>query len=310
MPIPFLGEIFAIISAFFYAFSSVAIIRNLEGGGTENGAYLSVVMTAALSGGLWLIIGNDLPVGSKAVWIGVGFFVVAGLLANLFGRMLMFRSIELLGVIETGILRRLIPVFAFALAVIVLGERITTSVGIGFVLVFSAVAVVVFNSRTPAAMADAAPQLTARDPRNLRTGRIIGVASTASYGGAYVSRKIALQDLPDPLLGTFIGAVTGLVLGQINNRFKRRKRIAPQSGLRRPRPWQLIAAVTVSLGQMAQFFALNYTTVTSVAIIGTVEMFMAAWLSAVLLKSERKPGLIFAIASVLALIGTIVIALG
>ena len=71
-----------------------------------------------------------------------------------------------------------------------------------------------------------------------------------------------------------------------------------------------MAAASVSLGQIAQFFALSHTTVTAVAIIGSVEMFIAAWLSAVLLRSERKPGLGFAVASLLALAGTVVIALG
>ena len=79
---------------------------------------------------------------------------------------------------------------------------------------------------------------------------------------------------------------------------------------RRPALWQLIAAAAVSLGQIFQFFALSLTTVTAVAIIGSVEMFIAAWLSALLLKSERKPGPQFLVASILALLGTLVITLG
>lgn len=65
-----------------------------------------------------------------------------------------------------------------------------------------------------------------------------------------------------------------------------------------------------SHAHLFQFFALSNTTVTAVPIIGSVEMFIAAWLSALLLKSERKPGRAFAVASGLAMAGTVIIALG
>lgn len=307
MDIPFLGEAFAVLSACFYGFSSVAIIKNAEHGHTNNGAYLSVLLTALLSGGLWLLIGPALPPLGGALWQGLAYFVLAGLLANIFGRVLMFRSVELLGALENGILRRLIPVFAAILAVVVLGERITASIGIGFVLVFSAVAAVVLTSRMPV---PAKANVKVRAPGDLRTGRILGVVSSASYGGSYVSRKLALEAVPDPLLGTFIGAVTGLVCGRLTARFTRRGALEYRSLLEWPPLWQFIAAAAVSAGQVSQFFALRYTTVTAVAIIGTIELFIAAWLSVLLLKSERKPGLGFALASLLAAAGTIVIALG
>ena len=71
MQIPFLGELFAVISAFFYGLSAVAIVKNAENGFTNNGAYLSVVLTAAISGGLWLIMGNPIPPAGSAFWRGI-----------------------------------------------------------------------------------------------------------------------------------------------------------------------------------------------------------------------------------------------
>ncbi|MGR3455498.1 MULTISPECIES: EamA family transporter [Pseudooceanicola] len=311
MPIPFLGELFAVVSAFFYGLSAVAIIKNAENGHTDNGAYLSVLMTAAMAGGLWLVIGSPLPPAGPELWYGIAYFVLAGFLANIFGRVLMFRTVELVGAVEIGILRRLIPVFAALLAVAFLGERINLSVATGFLLVAAGVASVMVSSRrAKAAPRTGGPMPLERTPQNLRRGRILGTVSSASYGGAYVSRKFALAGLPDPLMGTFIGAVTGLICGAAIAHVSRRGRADFRSLFRRPAAWQVVAAASVSLGQIAQFFALSHTTVTAVAIIGSVEMFISAWLSAVLLKSERKPGLGFAVASLLALAGTIVIALG
>lgn len=311
---PYLGELYALCSAFFYGASAVAINKNAESGRPGNGAYLSVLLTALMAGGLWLIMGRSVWDATQTVWISVGFFVLAGLLANISGRVFMFRAVELVGAIEIGILRRMIPVFAAFLAILFLGERITASVSIGFFLVFSGVATVILGGRPPRAAAGATgkagPSVTVRSPENLRHGRIFGTVSSASYGGAYVSRKFAMDGLPDPLLGTFIGAITGLVGGGTVALFSRYGRAEFLSLFRRPSVWQLVAAVTVSLGQIYQFFALKYTSVTAVAIIGSIEMFIAAWLSAAFLKSEKKPGPVFVLASCFALAGTVVIALG
>ena len=310
MAIPFLGELFALVSAFCYGFSAVAINRNAEAGNSSNGAYLSVLLTALLAGICWLVMGRPLPDPGPTVWLGVGYFVLAGVLANISGRVFMFRAVELVGAIEIGILRRLIPVFAALLAILLLGERITLPVAAGILLVFSGIAVVALGGRMSGARPPDRPDLHRRAPEELRHGRILGTVSSASYGGAYVSRKFALAGLPDPLLGTFIGAVTGLLCGAAIAPFSRRGRADYLSLFRRPGLWQLIAAAAVSLGQIFQFFALSLTTVTAVAIIGSVEMFIAAWLSALLLKSERKPGPQFLVASILALLGTLVITLG
>jgi len=55
--------------------------------------------------------------------------------------------------------------------------------------------------------------------------------------------------------------------------------------------------------------ALRFTTVTAVAIIGTIEMFLAAWLAAWVLRTEARPGPDFAVGSILAMAGVIVLAL-
>mgnify|MGYP005994386783 CR=1 FL=1 len=317
MSIPFLGEIFALASAFCYGFSAVAINKNAENGHSNNGAYLSILLTAVMAGALWLFFGSALPAADRAVWTGLGFFVLAGVLANISGRVFMFKAVELVGAIEIGILRRLIPVFAATLAIIFLDERITTSVSVGFLLVFLGIAAVVVGGRRTRVVTGGTGgtghtgrQMMERATDDVQKGRVLGAVSSASYGGAYVSRKFALAVVPDPLLGTLIGAITGLVCGSIIVPLSRRSRTNHLPLFQRPAPWQVVAAASVSFGQIFQFFALNHTTVTAVAIIGSVEMFIAAWLSAVLLKSEKKPGLVFAVASVLAMTGTAVITLG
>ncbi len=307
--IPFIGEIFAMLAAFCYAFGSVAATKNArEKGGRGNAVLLSIVLTALFSGGLWLIMGPTLPPIDADFWTGVAIFVVAGMLATVLGRIFFFRSIELAGAIETGLIRRLIPVFAAALAILFLGESLTGGSALAFVLVFAAVALVVLtNRREIVAAEDEEAARRASGERN--TGRVLALMSAASYAGSYVARKFAMRWLPDPLIGAFIGAVAAFAWFAFAGLFSTAYRRHLTELFRRPTGWQLVAAASISLGQTAQFVALSFTTVTAVAIIGTIEMFLAAWLAAWVLHTEERPGPAFALASLMAMAGVIVLAL-
>jgi len=305
--IPFIGEIFASLAAFCYAFGSVAATKNArEKGGRGNAVLLSIVLTAVLSGGLWLVMGQNLPPIDGGFWTGAAIFVVAGMLATVLGRIFFFRSIELAGAIETGLIRRLIPVFAGVLAILFLGESLTGASALAFVLVFTAVALVVLSNPRELATDDA-EGLRASGERN--KGRGLALMSAASYGGSYVARKFAMRWLPDPLIGAFIGAVSAFLWFAVAGLFSTSYRHHMTDLFRRPTGWQFVAAASLSLGQTAQFMALSFTTVTAVAIIGTIEMFLAAWLAAWVLRTEERPGLGFALASLMAAAGVIVLAL-
>lgn len=305
--IPLIGEAFAIFAAFCYAFGSVAATRNAqENGGRGNAVLLSIVLTAGFSGGLWLILGPPVSVAGSDLWIGIAWFALAGVLATVLGRVLFFRSIELAGAIETGILRRLMPVFAAVLAILVLDEAITPAIGLAFLLVFSGVALVILASPRRLGSDDDAAR---RAQKDRRLGRVLAVTGAASYGGSYVTRKFAMGWLPDPLAGAFIGALTGLAWFGAASLVSADYRRQARELFRRPARWQLVAAGSISVGQTAQYVALNFTGVTVVAIIGTIEMFLAAWLAAYVFKTEARPGLAFVVASLLAMAGVVVLSL-
>ncbi len=300
-----IGEAFAVAAALLYAFGSVAVTQDArENGGRGTAVVLSILLTAAFSGLLWLVIGHPLPAPSEGLWAGIAYFCVAGLLATVMGRVFFFRAIELTGAVESSLFRRLIPIFAVLMAVLFLGERVTLAIAVAIVLVFAGVGLVLLAApASPQAETDAAQR------KDRMTGRLLGVGSAASYGGAYVTRKFGMVWLPDPLAGTFIGAIVGLsvfcALAPFNAQFRAQLRAV----LRRPTRWQALAAGAISLGQIAQFTALKFTSVTAVAIIASIEMFFAAWLAGFVLRSEPRPGLRFLLASLLAFIGVAILAL-
>ena len=74
-------------------------------------------------------------------------------------------------------------------------------------------------------------------------------------------------------------------------------------------PWHWITAVTLSLGQVLQFFALKSASVAVVAVLGTLEVFFAAFLVMAFLPSETLARGRLLIAALLALAGTAVLVL-
>ena len=74
--------------------------------------------------------------------------------------------------------------------------------------------------------------------------------------------------------------------------------------------WQWLAATGMSFGQVLLFFALISAPVAVVAIIGSLEMFVGAYLAAFLFKSEPVPGRNIVFATVIAATGTVLVAIG
>ncbi len=309
-----IGEAFALFSAFTYAFSSVAIAKGAASGGADNGALLSIVLTAIFSLALWLGL-SPAPVDWAQAVPGIALFVLAGVLATVLGRLFLFRSVALVGAIESGLFRRLIPVFAGIFAYLVLGETLSLIAGGGFVLVIGGVLMVLPVSRRKAAR-PAGPGVPVPDAESdarageMTRGRLFGAGSAASYGLSYVVRKMALVRLPDPLLGAFIGAATGFVWFVLAATVSPAYRARFRSFLTQTGRWQVLAATAMSLGQISQFFALQATEVANVAIIGSLEVFFAAWLAAFVFKSEPPPALVTVIATCIATLGVVLVALG
>lgn len=301
------GGLLAAFGAFCYALSSVAIAKSAQSAqGRGNDVLISVLMTALASGLLWLFWGPELPDYGKATLIGIGYFVIAGLLANVVGRLTLFRSVELAGVIETGFIRRLIPVFAAIFAYVLLGESITSTIVIAFLLVTGGVLIMMTRRNFRAAAARTAAE---HAPREKNIGRAMALGSAAGYGGSFVFRKLAMQTLPDPLAGVFIGAMTGLLWFGISAAIRLWDRPELRWRMQRPSSWQMLAGGAMTVGQVALFFSLMFTNVTVVAIVSSVEMFFAAWLAGHVFKTERRPGPRFYLAALVAGAGVILLAL-
>jgi drug/metabolite transporter (DMT)-like permease len=251
------GELLALLSAFFFACSNVAVAKGAVGGRGDHGAMLSVVITIGVSGVLWLVLeGGGIGAPSPGWWAGIAWFALAGLFATTFGRGLLFVSIRRLGVTRASALKRLIPFFSVILAVAILGERATVPDLAGMAMIAIAFAILIRG-----AMARGGEGLEA-PPADYGWG----VSSALGYAFSYIARKYGLAAIALPAFATLISAITALAAFATVALFSRHYRDAFGNMFRYANRWLVAAGLLMSFGQFLLFAAPNMGTYVAAAL--------------------------------------------
>ncbi|MDQ6620631.1 MAG: DMT family transporter [Pseudomonadota bacterium] len=297
-----MGELIALVSSACFAASNVTITRGADRTSADNGAFLSILMTALLSGLAMLIFTP--PQGSHTPNLpGVAWFALSGLLTIFVGRVFLYASVQHLGAVRASAIKRLNPVFSVLLGVTLLGEPVDLSMTAGMLLIFASfgvLAAAAWRARPPRALAGGA-STTARSIASL--GYLYGPISALAYATGYVARKHGLIAMPDPNFGTLIGALTGGLSFVLTGLVVESYRKAVRSTFARFNPWLVVAAVMSSVGQILQFVALNYSTISRVALINSLEVVFTMLLSLWLLRSYERISPATVIAAAMSIVG-------
>ena len=291
------GDLFALGSAACFAAANVTIVRGAAPGDDDNGAFLSLLVTAAFAGAGWALGGvtaGFAPVTPQALlW-----FAAAGVFTMFIGRVFLYASIQRLGAMRGSALKRFNPFFAVLLGVLVLGEQLGTAMLAGMALILASFALLVAGSLARAA--DGASH-------GHGAGYTLGIVSGLGYATGYLFRKMGLADAPDPWLGAAVGAVCGALLFALTALFNARYARALRAAFRRPNPWLLWSGILSSLGQVLYFAALNTSPISRVALIVSMEVFVTLALGAVFLRKHETLTLPVALAAALGVAGTALI---
>jgi len=293
-----MGEVLALASALCFGAANITIVRGAGRGADDNGAFLSLLLTAGISAIVWLTAGA--MHGFPAVTVrGFLWLAAAGVFTAFVGRVFVYASIEHLGAMRAAAVKRLNPVFAVLLGIGVLGEAVTADMAWGAALILASFAVLVLAQWRSVAGAE---PMSGGPRHRPNLGYLYGAVSALGYAIGYLIRKSGLQETPDPFLGAMVGTLVGAMLFVGAGRFNAGYRRAVQATFRRPNPWLYAAGVLSSLGQILYFAALNVSTLSKAALLVSMEVFFTIVLSQLFL-GERLTWRV-AVAALLGFVGT------
>lgn len=298
----YLGEFLALLSALSFALFNVTITATASSRG-DKGVLVSVIVTILFSLALFLVLEAgrvEVSGGADLAW-GLGFFVFAGVSAMAFGRTLVFESIRRLGASRASAVKRLNPFFSVLLAALILSETVSRFDLAGLAAIALGFAILIRESLTASGRARAVAR-----PADY----MIGATAALAYAVAYIGRKAGLDVLDAPALGTLVSALAGFGAFAVLAVFSARYRPMFTGVFRNLDRTVLAASVLVSCGQILMFAALAHTSVTSVVMISSLEIFFSIFLSSVVLRSEPMPGLPVLLAAGFAIGGVILVAAG
>ncbi len=315
-----MGEFFAILSAVFFGAANVFVSKGIinRGATQDNGAFISILLTMVIAGLMALVNGfyRGWPVLNLA---GVFWFSLAGVLTAFMGRVFLYSSIQYLGSVRAATIKRLNPFFAVLIGVLMLGEPLTLMLAVGMALIFAGFVILMLQGHSAARTASlsnaphGAPAKSwakrfreaFRSVANL--GYLYGPVSALSYAFGYLGRKLGLMEIPDPYFGTMIGAAVGAALFLIMGLFERHYRAAIYSTFSQFHRWFFLAGVMSSVGQIFYFTALNYSAISRVALISSLEVFFTIFLSIWIFKVRENLTPRVFVAAFISIVGTALI---
>lgn len=301
-----IGDIFALASAACFAAANITIARGAPRSEDDNGAFLSLLLTAAISAVAWIAFGvarGFVPITLEALlWFAGG-----GVFTGFIGRVFLFASVQRLGAMRASAIKRLNPLFAVVLGVVVLGEAIGPGMAIGMTLIVASFAILVRGGMRPAE--DHRAGSATGTATLLNAGYVYGPLSALGYATGYLFRKMGLVESPDALLGTMVGAIVGAAFFVLAATFRPRYASAVRSTLGGSNRWLVAAGVTSSFGQIFYFFALESSPMSRVALIVSMEVFVTLALAALFLRKRESLTPAIAAAAVLGVAGTACIVL-
>jgi drug/metabolite transporter (DMT)-like permease len=320
-----MGEFFALLSAISFSAANIMIRKGTTRSSQNNGAFLSILLTALISGIIVaaMVLSKGWPILTLE---GIFWFLLAGVLTSLLGRTLLYSSIQHLGSVRATAIKRLNPFFAVLFGVLLLGDPLSSPLVIGMLFIFYSFGMLILEAyrssteedNTETAFKEKKIQSIQQFKKQVfevmksvaNLGYIYGPVSALCYGIGYIVRKQGLMEMPDPYLGTMLGASVGAFIFVIMACFQARYRLTVKSTFTSFHPWLFFAGFATSVGQIFYFIALNNIEVSRVALIASIEVILTILISAFLFKTQERITRRVIIASLISMIGAAIIAIG
>jgi drug/metabolite transporter, DME family len=189
--VPSTAQALALVAALLSAASTIAVRLGLRGSDSYTALWINLVVGTV---GFWLVV---LVRGGTArpSLVGVLYFVLAGLLGTIAGRLLRFMAIERVGASITAAVLNLNVLISTILAILVLGERVTIPILTGTLVIVAGATLLSTEGRG----------IPFR-PRRM----VIPLVSAACFGVVAILRKIGVAHI-GPVFGSALNVTTAMV---------------------------------------------------------------------------------------------------
>lgn len=331
-----MGSLLAFTSALSYSAMYFLVRSGVRKNDLDGGAFVTTLCNVIL---LVTAVGTVSLLGSPPSWeaTGLSWFVAAGLLGTFIGRILLFAGPRRIGPVRTASITNTAPIITIGIAVVALGEELSSTAIVAVVLVLIGLTVLTLEAfqtsdqtigRTSDEAAEAAVQATDEKPVVHRPGRrettrrvivrfgtpaIVGLGlaalSAVSFGTARVTRRIGLDTMPDPLVGAMVGASTALVSNLLFQAWQGRLGSVVLDSLRDVRVRLWLAGVCSTIGLLTFFLALRLEPLSHVAVIAASETIITLVVGSLLFRKSERLSIRAAIPALCVFAGGILVAL-
>lgn len=312
-----IGEMYAVAALLMFSINiiltKIASVRTSLSLGFLVSVSVNVIVCTLLFGIELLLRHTELRWNGTAFWL----FVLAGVFATFLGRWFFFESVVQLGPAKASVYQITSPLFTAIIAWIFFGQSLGTAdlagmaiVVIGLLLVADIGAVLRQHSAVRAKRAAAHPLPDNGVLKTLRpSGIVLGIGGALAYAIGHVLRGTAVFRWNEPILGTLLGACSGITLHLLSSsdtkNIVKRIREADNLGLK----LFIVGGVLTILSQICMIVSLRYIPVSITALISLCTPALVFPMSYFFLKNQEGITLVPILGCVLTFSGILLIVL-
>jgi DME family drug/metabolite transporter len=288
-----IGVVLALFSAMSAGLSLILVRKNLE---KSNFIYISLTITVMGNIILWplTLTFTDLSAVNPE---GLLFFVLAGLLAPGIARLFYYKGMETAGISANATIYATYPLYTTIVAILLLGEALTTENWVGLVCIIVGVISV---GRIVNKGATGSRNATKR-------GLIVPVAGSLAFAFSYIVRKEALNIYNQPLLGVAVGYTVSLLVYLLVIVFSKHSRTSGFSRSDVKMFWK--PGVGMTMAWLLSYFALSQEMVSIVVPVLQTELLFVLFFTYIFLRKIEKLSPKLVASSLLIVAGVILISI-
>ena len=264
-----LGILFGLGSAVAFGANSIITRRGMLRVSSNYIATLSVFTGCLFFVPVTGITGDLLAMG-RFHWKAYVFMALSGVIHFALGRSWSYRCVQLLGSTRSTILSSLSPIATVVLAVVILKETITLTMGFGIFLSLSGPLLMLLREQTVrrSQTTISRPHGKEIDRHTLFLGAFYGIGGAIFWGSSAIFVKFGLESGGSPIAGCLIAyvAASAVISPSVLLNDEHRKEIFREG--RKSLQAAFFSGLTTSIAQLLKYLSLGYGSVIVVSLVG------------------------------------------